>query len=99
MLQVGAIIGGEGNGGVMLPNIHIGLSFVWLFLNSHVQGRDAPVALALVISLLSQYAGTISQLKQSLPQWEIVKMKVAIEKDVDIDPVSFFSKCENWPNF
>jgi phosphomannomutase len=62
MLQTNAVIGGEGNGGVMLPDIHI--------------GRDAPVAAALVISLLARHEGTLSSLKASLPQWFIVKMKV-----------------------
>lgn len=70
MLDVKAIIGGEGNGGVMLPDVHI--------------GRDAPVALGLVISLLSQFDGTMSQLKASLPQWYIVKMKTSVE-GIDAD--------------
>jgi phosphomannomutase len=80
MLQENAILGGEGNGGVMLPDIHI--------------GRDAPVAAALVISLLAHFDGTISQLKQSLPQWEIVKMKVSID-GIDIDPI-ILKVAEEW---
>jgi phosphomannomutase len=80
MLQENAILGGEGNGGVMLPDIHI--------------GRDAPVAAALVISLLSHFDGTISQLKQSLPQWEIVKMKISID-GIDIDPI-IMKVAEEW---
>lgn len=62
MLETKAVIGGEGNGGVMLPDIHI--------------GRDAPVAAALVLALLARHEGSLGSLKASLPQWEIVKMKV-----------------------
>jgi len=53
----------------MLPNIHI--------------GRDAPVAAALALKLLSSLNGTLSQLKQSLPQWYIVKKKTSV---VGINP-------------
>src|SRR5690606_25727422 len=43
MVEVNSVIGGEGNGGVMLPDVHI--------------GRDAPVAVALVLSELAQFNG------------------------------------------
>jgi phosphomannomutase len=62
MLEIGAVIGGEGNGGVMLPDIHI--------------GRDAPVAATLALQLLASFKGTISQLKLTLPQYEIAKISV-----------------------
>jgi len=65
MVATKAVIGGEGNGGVMLPEIHI--------------GRDAPVAAALTLQHLAIFAGTISQLKATLPQYEIVKLKVSVE--------------------
>eukprot|EP01091_Cochliopodium_minus_P013239 TRINITY_DN4215_c0_g4_i1.p1 TRINITY_DN4215_c0_g4~~TRINITY_DN4215_c0_g4_i1.p1 ORF type:complete len:397 (-),score=119.22 TRINITY_DN4215_c0_g4_i1:49-1239(-) len=64
MQEVNAIIGGEGNGGVMLPDIHI--------------GRDAPVAAALILQLLSGFQGTISELKNTLPKYEIVKLKADV---------------------
>jgi len=70
MQEVKAVIGGEGNGGVMLPEIHI--------------GRDAPVAAALTLQHLAVFDGTISQLKASLPQYEIVKLKAPIE-GIDAD--------------
>lgn len=63
MVEVGSRIGGEGNGGVMLADIHI--------------GRDAIVAAVLTLQHLSHFGGTISQLKQTLPQYEIVKLKVS----------------------
>jgi phosphomannomutase len=66
MLAQKAIIGGEGNGGVMLPDVHI--------------GRDAPVAAALVVMQLALFGGSMSALKASLPQWEIVKMKARLPR-------------------
>jgi len=67
MAALGAVIGGEGNGGVMLPDMHI--------------GRDAPVAAALVLQCFANARKrspglTISELKASLPQYEIVKTKI-----------------------
>lgn len=72
MVEVKAVVGGEGNGGVMLPEIHI--------------GRDAPVAAALTLQHLALFGGTISQLKATLPQYEIVKLKAPIE-GIDADAV------------
>src|SRR5205809_3290176 len=62
MIELKAIIGGEGNGGVMYPALHV--------------GRDAPVALALVLSLLARERATVSALVASAPQYTIVKAKV-----------------------
>lgn len=64
MVEIGAVIGGEGNGGVMLPDVHI--------------GRDALVAATLIVQFLATFDGTISQLKNTLPQYEIVKLKAPI---------------------
>lgn len=64
MQAIGAVIGGEGNGGVMLPDIHI--------------GRDAPVAATLVLQLLSTFDGSISKLKLTLPQYEIAKISAPV---------------------
>jgi len=61
MIEVGAVIGGEGNGGVMLPDLHI--------------GRDALVAATLAINALCKENLTLSALKESLPQWYITKKK------------------------
>eukprot|EP01130_Rhizamoeba_saxonica_P013225 TRINITY_DN5616_c0_g1_i1.p1 TRINITY_DN5616_c0_g1~~TRINITY_DN5616_c0_g1_i1.p1 ORF type:complete len:498 (-),score=127.88 TRINITY_DN5616_c0_g1_i1:29-1498(-) len=73
MAEVKAIIGGEGNGGVMLPDLHI--------------GRDAPVAATLVLQALAKQGGTLSALKESLPQYKIVKVKVDISSIGRIGPV------------
>lgn len=63
MVRVGAVVGGEGNGGVMLPDVHI--------------GRDAPVAAALILMKLAIEGITLGQLKAKMPQWEIVKLKTS----------------------
>jgi len=82
MLEVKAVIGGEGNGGVMLPDVHI--------------GRDAPVAAALTLQHLALFGGTISKLKQTLPQYEIVKLKAPIA-GLDPDKIVQLIKTE-WKN-
>jgi phosphomannomutase len=65
MIEMNAVIGGEGNGGVMLPDLHI--------------GRDAPLAAALTLQHLAEYNGTISALKKTLPEYHIHKEKISID--------------------
>jgi phosphomannomutase len=65
MLEIDAIIGGEGNGGVILPELHL--------------GRDAPVAVALTLQALLEEGVTMAELKASLPVYEMVKQKINIE--------------------
>jgi len=62
MKEVGALIGGEGSGGVILPAAHY--------------GRDAMVAIGLIMQMLAEFEGTLSQLKASLPQYFIQKSKI-----------------------
>jgi len=62
MIALKAVIGGEGNGGVMYPALHV--------------GRDAPVALALVLALLARERVTVSALVARAPRYTIVKAKV-----------------------
>ena len=61
MQAAGAVIGGEGNGGVMLPVLHL--------------GRDAPLAAALVLDLLAADGGTVAGRVESRPRYTIVKAK------------------------
>ena len=59
--EQGAVIGGEGNGGVMYPALHI--------------GRDAPLGVALILHLLATSGVTVSELVDSSPRYTIVKAK------------------------
>src|SRR3989454_7238590 len=62
ILRLGAVIGGEGNGGVMYPALHA--------------GRDAPVAAALLLTLLARDGRRMSELVAAAPRYAIVKAKV-----------------------
>ncbi len=62
MAEVGAVIGGEGNGGVMLPDLHA--------------TRDAPLAAALILQLLSERNESLGELIGALPSYAMVKHKV-----------------------
>ena len=57
-----AVVGGEGNGGVILPELHL--------------GRDAPLAAALVLQLLSEGEETLSEIVSQYPRYAIVKDKL-----------------------
>lgn len=61
MRDEGAVVGGEGNGGVILPALHI--------------GRDAPLAAALLLTLMARTGRGVSELVQGAPQYRIVKAK------------------------
>jgi len=63
IIELKAVIGGEGNGGVMYPALHV--------------GRDAPVAGALLLALLARERATVSELVARAPRYTIVKAKVA----------------------
>jgi phosphomannomutase len=70
MCQVGAIIGGEGSGGVIYPGVH--------------SGRDSLVAAALALSNLATSGLTASEKKKALPQYEIVKSKIELESRTQV---------------
>lgn len=73
MKETGAVIGGEGNGGVIFPELHY--------------GRDALVGVALFLSLLAQKGCTMSELKATYPQYHISKNKIELTPDIDVDRV------------
>ncbi len=66
--EAGAVIGGEGNGGVMLPSYHL--------------GRDAPVAAALILDLLARQRQSVSALVAAQPRYTIVKAKSGVPGDL-----------------
>jgi phosphomannomutase len=78
MKEVGAQIGGEGNGGVILPELHY--------------GRDGLVGIALFLSLLAQFKGKCSELKKIYPAYFLSKNK--LELPVDFDFAKIFSILE-----
>jgi phosphomannomutase len=71
MKDVHAVIGGEGNGGVILPDLHY--------------GRDALVGIALVLSHLATSGQTLSELRRSYPHYEMIKDKIALDPALDLD--------------
>ncbi|MFI5252776.1 MAG: phosphoglucosamine mutase [Bacteroidota bacterium] len=64
MKEIGAVIGGEGSGGVILPAIHY--------------GRDAIVGIGLILQQLAEFKGSLSEFKETLPQYFILKDKVKV---------------------
>ena len=73
MKQVGAVIGGEGNGGVIYPDSHY--------------GRDALVGIALFLSLLAKKAQKVSELRKTFPEYFIAKNRIDLTPDVDVDAI------------
>ena len=70
MREERALIGGEGNGGVMLPQLHV--------------GRDAPLGVALILHLLAKTGVTLSQLVAESPRYTIVKAKAPRGSDLHL---------------
>jgi phosphomannomutase len=68
MKECGAVIGGEGSGGVIFPAVHF--------------GRDAIVGAGLIMQQLAEFGGSLSKLKASLPQYAIAKTKVEVDRRV-----------------
>ncbi len=71
MKEINAIIGGEGNGGVILPELHY--------------GRDALVGIALFLSYMAEEGKKPSELKAALPSYHISKNKMDLASNVDLD--------------
>ena len=73
MKETNAIIGGEGNGGVIYPESHY--------------GRDALVGIGLFLTHLAKFGKTISRLRASYPNYHISKNKIELTPDIDVDKV------------
>ena len=73
MKRVGAVIGGEGNGGVIYPASHY--------------GRDALVGVALFLTLLATKKKKVSELKKEYPQFSIAKNKIQLTPEIDVDAI------------
>ena len=73
MKKVNALIGGEGNGGIIYPPLHY--------------GRDALVGVALFLSLLVERKTTVSAIRESYPSYFMSKNKITLEQDMDVDEI------------
>lgn len=73
MKAVRAVIGGEGNGGVILPELHY--------------GRDALVGIALFLSHLALSGKQISTLRKTYPEYQMAKTKIERSPDIDLEKV------------
>lgn len=73
MKRVGAVIGGEGNGGVIYPECHY--------------GRDALVGIALFLSYLANLDMTVSALRKTFPNYYISKNRIDLKPETDIDAI------------
>ena len=71
MKRTGAVIGGEGNGGVIYPELHY--------------GRDALVGVALFLTLLAKKGCKVSELRKTYPQYSIYKTKIQLSPALDVD--------------
>lgn len=73
-----AVIGGEGNGGVIYPESHY--------------GRDALVGIALFLSSLAHKGCTVSELRKTFPNYFISKNRIELTPDIDVDKVLAHAK-------
>lgn len=73
MKEVDAVIGGEGNGGVIYPDLHY--------------GRDALVGIALFLSYLAKSDKTVSEIRQQYPSYVIRKSKIKLQESMDVDDI------------
>ena len=73
MKETNAIIGGEGNGGIIYPDLHY--------------GRDALVGIALFLTHLAKFGKRASMLKATYPIYHISKNKIDLSADIDVDAV------------
>jgi phosphomannomutase len=73
MKETNAIIGGEGNGGIIYPELHY--------------GRDALVGIALFLTHLAKFGKSCSQLRASFPSYHISKNKIELTPEIDVDGI------------
>lgn len=78
MKAVDAVIGGEGNGGIIVPELHY--------------GRDALAGIALFLTHLAKSGKSIKSLRNTYPNYHISKNKIALNEDIDLKNI--FSKIE-----
>ncbi len=94
MNELNIPIGGEGNGGVILKEVHL--------------GRDSLVAISMILSLLSYSGKSISDEISNIPQYLMIKDKILIDDKIDFDSLETIFDCNEinkldgmkfiWPN-
>ena len=85
MKEVNAVIGGEGNGGIIVPDLHY--------------GRDALIGIALFLTQLAKSKKSIRQLRNTYPDYFMSKNKIILEKGTDVKSIfeSIKDKYKNQP--
>lgn len=73
MKAVNAVIGGEGNGGIIYPDLHY--------------GRDSLVGIALFLTHLAQKGTSMTALRASYPNYEMAKKKIELTPEIDVDAI------------
>lgn len=73
MKAVNAVIGGEGNGGIIMPDLHY--------------GRDALIGIALFLSHLAHAGKQLSTLRKTYPDYQMSKTKIDRSPDIDLDKI------------
>ena len=73
MKRTNAVLGGEGNGGIILPELHY--------------GRDALVGIALALTHLAKSGKTMSELRAGYPEYYMAKQKIELVPDLDVDGI------------
>jgi phosphomannomutase len=80
MLEVGAIVGGEGNGGVILPMLH--------------PGRDAMVGMALILQSMAESGHSIAELYAGLPHYRMIKRSLPLARPVEDSELADLARLE-----
>ena len=73
MKEVKAVIGGEGNGGIILPDLHY--------------GRDALAGIALFLTFLAESGKSVKQIRRSYPDYFIIKNKMELQQGLDLKAI------------
>ena len=73
MKQVNAVIGGEGNGGIIIPDLHY--------------GRDALIGIGLFLSALAQHKNGVKSFRMRFPDYFISKNKIELQKEIDVKDI------------
>ena len=80
MKELNILIGGEGNGGVILKEVHL--------------GRDSLVATAMILNLLSRDNKSLNEIIAEIPSYIFIKDKINIDNSIDFDSLATLFDCD-----